>query len=644
MARLPEPVTALGDVVAPAPPRMTAQIDTRRIDTELEPARATIAAGGAFEGAANELDTINTLKAEEAFNTLRQKQMDLTIGPQNGFANVRGSEAIDPKFIPGARERFADATREVNDTLTNDRQRRLFQQRAKVSELQYNEQLLAHVHAENNTFQQQTNQAVINTEIQSIASNYQDPKAIALSNVRIAAAIDREATRLGWSPEEKQQAVQHAQDAAWTARLHAQMVNDPVGALKNFQDGKADISPNLRESLFTKLKQAALPVEAKNAAAAIIGGEGMAVLQGRIATGGPEVLNQAVADGVRAAPYGSVSPGGPGAPGLPPTGSKFDIKAGFMGWVQQAEAIAQKQHPDDPVYRDLLVQNVKSHMNTLITMQDGLARQAHAALIAAATPQPGGPPPPLVLDQLLSTPELRNAWNQSDPGGQRGILALLEHNARQANGLPIRTNPVVFDSVWKRINLPYDDPHRIRTPGQIAPYLAHGLNRTDYDWFRERIDEAQTPDGQRLSEVRKMFLEQARQQFDSSTMLFHDSKGKNDNYNFWQYATNKEREFRVAGKDPYQLYNPDPKNPDYLGRSIPGFQRPLEQRINDMAADLERSSGGQPPGAFAPPAIAPATPAPGPSAPQSWPEGTTATNPVTKEKLVFRGDKWQPTK
>jgi hypothetical protein len=631
MAELPNPLSAFGPLQPPQLPRGQANVNVRLVDKIQEPARSEIGAGGVMEQAANELDTINTLKAEDAFNQLRQKQLELTTG-QDGFANVRGGDAIDPKFYPGAVSRFADAQREVGDGLTNDRQRFLFDQRSKVAELQYKEQLLAHVHQENNTFQAQTNQAVISTEVQSIAANYRDPKAIGLSNVRIAAAIDRESERLGWSKEEKSLATQKATDAAWSGRLSAQLLDDPVGALKSFNEaGRDEMSKPLAEQMFLKLKSAALPVDAKNAATDIINGKGMQHLTDQLASGGQSAVDQAIAQGAAAAPSGSVNPPGPGAAGLPPSGTKYDIKAGFMGWVQQAEAIAQKQHPDDPVYRDLLVSNVKSHMNTLITAQDGLARQAHASLMSAATPQPGKPAP-LVLDQLLTSPQLRQAW-LDDPQGQRGVLALLDHNARQANGLPIRTNPLTFESVWNRINLSDDNPNKIRQPGQLAPYLAHGINRTDYDWFKQRIDENQTPEGQRLSEVRKMFLEQAKAQFDSSTMMFHDAKGKSDNYRFWYYATDQERQARAGNKDPFQLYNP--QSPEYLGNKIPAFKRTLEQRIQDMTDDISAGQSA---------AVTPTQPAPQAAAAPGAAGAITATNPKTGERRIHQDGKWQPLK
>src|SRR5690242_15769305 len=125
MAQIPD-FTALGPTPPPQLPRGQAAVNVRLADRIQEPARAEIAAGGTLEEAANHLDTINTLKAEDAFNQLRQKQLELTTGPE-GFAQVRGGDAIDPKFYPQATQRFDEATTEVGDTLTNDRQRTLFE-------------------------------------------------------------------------------------------------------------------------------------------------------------------------------------------------------------------------------------------------------------------------------------------------------------------------------------------------------------------------------------------------------------------------------------------------------------------------------------------------------------------------------------
>jgi len=208
----------------------------------------------------------------------------------------------------------------------------------------------------------------------------------------------------------------------------------------------------------------------------------------------------------------------------------------------------------------------------------------------------------------------------TDGQGQRGILALLEHNARAALGSPMRESPVVMQDLFARIHLPNDDQRRIRTVGQLAPYFGRGIGRTGYDWLKKELDDQQTPDGQRLSEARKNFYGAIKPQFDKSTLLTIDEKGGEDNYQFWQYTQAKEREYRAAGKDAFILYLPKfadgRPNPEYMGNMVPAFKRSLDEQIRGMAESLRRPAAPAPrPAAGAPaPAAAPKAPASGDTA------------------------------
>lgn len=261
-----------------------------------------------------------------------------------------------------------------------------------------------------------------------------------------------------------------------------------------------------------------------------------------------------------------------------------DTRANLATWIPAAEKMADALHPGDPVFRDLVVQQVKGYVSTVVAAQEGVQKQAHGTLMAAALGQQGAAP--VTLNDLLAAPEARQAWMLTDPSSQRGILAMLEHNARAAAGTPIRTDPHTFEDLFRRVHLADDDPNKIRTPGQLAPFFAKGLSRTDYDWLRKEIDGNQTQDGQRLNETRGNFFAGVKAQFDKSTMVKIDEKGGEDFYKFKTFVLDSERRARDAGKSPYDLYNPS--SPDYMGKQIPAFQRSMEQQLRDMAASMKR--------------------------------------------------------
>lgn len=264
-----------------------------------------------------------------------------------------------------------------------------------------------------------------------------------------------------------------------------------------------------------------------------------------------------------------------------------DVRAHLADWNKQAEQLAEQQHPGDPVYRDLVVQQVRGYVNTIVAQQEAVQRQSHEVLLRAADGDAKKGTRPLTIDELRATPEANAAWLRTDPASQRGIIALVEHNAKAEQGIPMKTDPKIFEEVFRRIHLPDDDPNKIRTPGQLAPYFGHGLNRTDYDWGRKEIEGNQTADGQRLNDTRNNFLGLMKSQFSKATLMIADPKGDEQFYKFGTYVRGQERAAREGGKNPYDLYNP--ASPDYMGKQIPAFQRSPEEMIRDMAGSLKKN-------------------------------------------------------
>ena len=305
-----------------------------------------------------------------------------------------------------------------------------------------------------------------------------------------------------------------------------------------------------------------------------------------------------------------------GAPMMP-----ADTRAGLGGWIAEAE----RRYPNDPVKRDALITQIKNNVSTIVAMQSGVQQQAHSVVTRLMMPEKGAAPTD--VSEVTNTPQGQQAWAMLSPESQRGFIAWMGQNQRKAEGKALKSNADVNEEVFRRINLPADDPQKITQPGQLAPYFAKGLTRADYEWHTKLIDEQRTPDGQRLSDVRKNFFTAIKPRFDASTMVFRDEKGGEDNYRFQQFATEKERQYRAAGKDPYVLYNP--ASPDYLGNDVQTFQRSLQQKVQDRVASV---------GGAAAPASAPA-PAAAPK--QPVPAFPTAKNPQTGETVIFKDGKWQ---
>jgi hypothetical protein len=143
---------------------------------------------------------VNTTRAEEAFNKLRERQLDLTIG-DDGFANRRGADAITQPLLKDYSTRLDSISREIEGELGNDEQRELYRRRASISGNQFREDLLRHIHREGDVHAKQVFEGGVTVELRNATARWQDPAAVSLSLERVSGLIDQEAARGGWAPE-----------------------------------------------------------------------------------------------------------------------------------------------------------------------------------------------------------------------------------------------------------------------------------------------------------------------------------------------------------------------------------------------------------------------------------------------------------
>lgn len=174
-------------------------------------ARALMGFGRQIEQGAQEIyqaqkveqDRMDTLRAEEAFTALREQQLDLTHGEENGFVRLKGADAVNRKLLPEYGKRFADAEAQIAGTLANDEQRRRFKARAGVASLQFNEGILRHLEREGDVYATQVYEGIVTTEQRNAVAKWDSPNDIEISLSRIDAAIEERAERGGWSAEYK---------------------------------------------------------------------------------------------------------------------------------------------------------------------------------------------------------------------------------------------------------------------------------------------------------------------------------------------------------------------------------------------------------------------------------------------------------
>lgn len=230
MARLPD-YTALGATPVPQPAGGIAgyePTDTSNVG------RSVSAAGQALEEAAGILAETNQrqdmMAAEAALNRLHAQRLDLEAG-NNGFQKVKGSGAVGQPFLDSYEQRFTDVTSEIEKSLGNDHQRKLFQQRVPVAGLQYRSSLLTHQARETDKFNTETETDTIELARRQIFTTTGNPEAINAGLTQIDWAIDQRAKRMGWDPTTVIAAKAKYREKVFEDAASIMVERDPVGTL-----------------------------------------------------------------------------------------------------------------------------------------------------------------------------------------------------------------------------------------------------------------------------------------------------------------------------------------------------------------------------------------------------------------------------
>lgn len=138
------------------------------------------------------------LRAEQAFSDLRNQQMDLTVGEQNGYERLKGSAVTTRPVLQDWGKKFDDQTDLIANSLATDGQREKFRARASVARLQFNEGLARHIVKESDRYADEVFAGTISTEVRAAGSQWNDPMNVGLSLERINAAVRDQAELKKW--------------------------------------------------------------------------------------------------------------------------------------------------------------------------------------------------------------------------------------------------------------------------------------------------------------------------------------------------------------------------------------------------------------------------------------------------------------
>ncbi len=171
-----------------------------------------------------EEDRINTLRAEDAFTKLRQRQLEFTVA-DGGFTRLQGEAAVARPIRQEYLKRFDDAEREFAATLSNDEQRARFKPRASMARLQYDEEILRHTAKQADVYAKQVYDGAIGQAQQDATVRWDSPLDVASSLERIRSHVFERAERYDWAAEYRDSVLKEESGKVHTAVIGQALAN-----------------------------------------------------------------------------------------------------------------------------------------------------------------------------------------------------------------------------------------------------------------------------------------------------------------------------------------------------------------------------------------------------------------------------------
>lgn len=204
------------------------------------------------------------LIAQSASNQLAQQRITQEFDAKSGFRSVQGANAVGQQFVDTYSGKFNDAQTLIRDNLTNENQKRIFDQHAQVQGLQFKGALLNHQAQQTDKFNDQTEQDSLQLSLRQVATNADQDLTIGadgaiqdnnipfkLQMAQIEGTIDNMAKRRGWLDDSgKPNAIAQLlkgkmTDAAYGTRIKAIMDGIP---------GAVQPNPYMAEKLFESVQ------------------------------------------------------------------------------------------------------------------------------------------------------------------------------------------------------------------------------------------------------------------------------------------------------------------------------------------------------------------------------------------------------
>ena len=192
--------------------------------------------------ATTERDRLETIKVGDAITKNRQRTLALV----SAYGDTRGGDVMAAGYLDKRIAAYDAQSNDVATMLTTDRQREAFKRASDADRVGYSSGLMNHVFSETDKYEDLVTKASLETDIASVASQYQDQKAITNSIANTARMVEVTLDRQGiLDPNARTLAMQQR-----IGTLHATVVDtalenqDPKYAMGYLQTNKDAMTPD----------------------------------------------------------------------------------------------------------------------------------------------------------------------------------------------------------------------------------------------------------------------------------------------------------------------------------------------------------------------------------------------------------------
>lgn len=218
---------------------------------DMEEASNTVAAAS---------DAQDQKTALAAANQLQATRLKLEQDPANGFLNVKGNGVIGPDFVNGYQGKFKDAMSEIQDTLTNENQKRLFGQHAEVMGLQYQSALLQHQAKQTTLFNATTREDTVNLGLNDIAAHPYDDATYQTNQLAMGQTVVQAGKDMGLSGDALANFVRvgttKLESKGLFYRTSGMLLDNPMKAADFYHQHELEFDPQDRMHLADGIKTA----------------------------------------------------------------------------------------------------------------------------------------------------------------------------------------------------------------------------------------------------------------------------------------------------------------------------------------------------------------------------------------------------